>query len=100
MSLFEIFFWIYILLCTLLLPAWALFKRKRIILSLTLLIIPAMFGYLLYNYLTNPKYEDDHGIAVAGLFLTVPLLSFLCQLVVYAVSKMAIFKKEKERERA
>lgn len=100
MSLFDIFFWVYILLCSLLLPSWALFKRKRKILSLTLAIIPVLFGYLLYSYLYDPKYEDDHGIAVAGLILIVPLLSFLCQLVVYVVCKITIYKEEKDRERS
>lgn len=64
--------------------------------AITLCLVPLSFAYLLFDYLNNPNYEGDHGIAVAGLFLTVPLLSYACQLVVYSVVKVVFASKEIE----
>lgn len=84
MDVFEAVYIMYILFCTVSLPLWALLKRKRLKLSLVLIFIPILFGYLLYRYLFDSS-DEDHGIAVAGLFFTVPLLSYVCQLVAIPV---------------
>lgn len=87
MYLAELLYWTYVLSCSILMPSWAFFKHSRIMLSLALLLIPVLLVCFLHHYITDPQYEDDHGIAVAGLFLTVPILSLLCQLVVLTVCK-------------
>ena len=88
MDVFEAVYLMYVLLCTVLLPLWTPLKGKRLKLSLVLISIPVLLGYLLYHYLLGPSSDEDHGIAVAGLFLTVPLLSFVCQLVVSSVANV------------
>lgn len=98
MNLFEIAYFTYVFLCTLLLPLRMLAKRKRLRLSLVLLFIPVLLGYLPYSYLLGSSNDEDHGIAVAGLFLTVPLLSFVCQLVVFSVANVVVVRKGIENE--
>lgn len=94
MDVFEAGFLVYVLLCTILLPLWMLLKRQRLKLSLVLIIIPVLLGYLLYRYLFGSSSDDDHGVAVAGLFLTVPLLSFVFQLMAISVGNLVNRMKE------
>lgn len=94
MDVFEAVFLMYVLLCTTLLPLWMLLKRQRLKLSLVLVLIPILLGYLLYRYLFGSSSDDDHGVAVAGLVLTLPLLSFVLQLMAISVGNVMSRVKE------
>jgi hypothetical protein len=94
MDVFEAVFLMYVLLCTVLLPLWMLLKRQRPKLSLVLVLIPILLGYLLYGYLFGSSSDEDHGVAVAGLFLTLPLLSFLIQLMAISIGNVVNRMKE------
>mgnify|MGYP000332739416 CR=1 FL=1 len=98
MSLFEVLYWLYILFCTVLLPLWVCFKRRQKMCSLVLFLVPVCFALWLYSYLSSDKLDDDHGMAIAGLFVVLPLASFFCQFVLYTLCKVAIKRNEKKRE--
>ncbi len=87
LSLFEVCYGLYVFLCALYVPYRALVRDRLIPLSLLLVFVPFTVGVWLYSYLHDPQYADDHGIAVAGLFLTVPGFSFLAQLLIYKIGK-------------
>ena len=81
-----------------LLPSWVFFRHRQKVLSLLLFLVPVCFAFWLYSTLQSPKLDDDHGMAIAGLFITLPLASFVCQFVLYTLCKVAMKWKEKKRE--